>query len=105
MLVRMIKTERGSENGYTVETFQAGEVYDLAPSLAEVFVGLDVAEYATAASIATSTNIATAPAHLTEAQADAQAEALETVALGDGAATEARSGRGRKGSKAAATED
>jgi len=38
MKVRMLQTMKGSPDGIQVKEYQAGEVYDLPPSLASVFL-------------------------------------------------------------------
>lgn len=48
MKVRMIVTSNGSEDGLTLKTFEGGRVYDLAPRLAEIFIGGGMAEAVTA---------------------------------------------------------
>lgn len=48
-LIEMLKTSRGSPNGVIVNTYEAGEVYDLPIDLAVVFVEkMCVAKYFTA---------------------------------------------------------
>lgn len=44
MRVRMIVTSDGSEDGISLRTFNGGQVYDLAPRLAEIFIGGGMAE-------------------------------------------------------------
>ena len=43
MKVKMIKTEKGAEDGIHVQTFLEGEEYDMEESLANVFVGEKIA--------------------------------------------------------------
>jgi len=38
MTVKMLRTSKGSPDGAQVETYHEGQVYDLPPSLARVFV-------------------------------------------------------------------
>jgi hypothetical protein len=46
MKVKMIKSERGSQDGLLIQNFKEGEIYDIVSDLASVFVDvLKVAEY------------------------------------------------------------
>ena len=38
MKIKMLKSEKGSENGTTTKLFEAGRIYDVAESLGRVFV-------------------------------------------------------------------
>jgi hypothetical protein len=46
MKIKMLKTERGSQDGVLIQNFKEGEIYDVVPNLASVFVDvMKVAEY------------------------------------------------------------
>lgn len=40
MEVKMLKSERGSRNGFTIEVFESGKSYDLPEDLARAFIKL-----------------------------------------------------------------
>lgn len=46
MKVKMLKNEKGSPDGLTVVYYKEGSEYDLTDRLAEVFIGMGVAEEA-----------------------------------------------------------
>ena len=46
MKIKMLKTERGSQDGVLIQNFKEGETYDVVANLASVFVDvMKVAEY------------------------------------------------------------
>jgi hypothetical protein len=46
MKVKMIKTQKGAEDGITVKTYEAGIEYEMVEKLAKIFVNvLNVAEF------------------------------------------------------------
>lgn len=51
MKVKMLKTVNGSENGYTVSAYQAGETYEMSERLASHFVGASFAVLADVAQV------------------------------------------------------
>lgn len=48
MLIKMLKTTRGANDGVTIASYEAGETYDLSETLAGAFLADKVAEHADA---------------------------------------------------------
>jgi hypothetical protein len=73
MKIRMIKTTRGSENGIQINEYEAGKVYDVNFSLANVFVRvLRVADL-----VQEEKSIASAPENKTIQPEEVKQEGLE----------------------------